>query len=646
MIICAIDIETRPAPGFEDYDKAALDHHRNEITKIALATSKGGSTCFDDVETFNVWLRALREVHNNPLDPPIFVGHNFKFDLKTLITKGAALTIEDYHHDTMLQAVANVDKIPDQWLADYGVARLQANKDAGANIHRDAGRYSLKTLAPYHLDIAPFWEVADHADAAYAIKDAVYTLQLFIKQAEVLKQNDCAAFYNNKLMQWARMILEAELRGVAIDMPMLEARKANSLAMADKWRGELLELWQEPMEAYGKQQAGQVDYQYAAMKEKALAKAKPEKKEAVAVRYDNLASAARDKLEPFNIDSPSQLMWLLKEYYGLDTTTFEGDESTGKSVLNRLASEGRTDITALLEYRKHTKLSQAFFPSYESMQWEKRLYCSFNLNGTRTGRLSSSDPNLQQVPGDLHSLFIAGPGRKLICYDLSNIEPMLLAYVTECPKLCKLVIEGRNFHDVNTKVFFDLPDMPDADIKTLHARERKVSKELGLLLLYGGGKKKIRESAQKYGFQFSMAVCEQMYNRFRKEYEAVFAFKKQLDRRLEAGEAIESLLGRQYKLPNRDDVYMKGLNTLIQSSASDLLVESASRAYKRFYKENLAFRPILFVHDEVILEGPEHEAKAAADILLEEMLGYTLTTPHGTIKLKAEGGIYDNWQKG
>jgi DNA polymerase I-like protein with 3'-5' exonuclease and polymerase domains len=643
-MIVAIDIETKPALGFESYEKAALDHHRNEITQIAWACSDGTAGVFSGLEPvlkINQKLSIWRE------NKPQFVGHNLKFDLKTLITKGAHLTVDDYGGDTMLQAVASFDKIPEDWLSHYEVKRQEENAKYKKQVHREAGQYSLKTLAPFHLGIAPFWETESHDNAEYALNDARYTLQLYLKQQEILMAQGTHDFYDKKIMGWARMILEAELRGVKLDLDLLERLDAESKIKAAEARNELIELWQEPMEEYGKLQYRQIDAQYEEMKARAINKAKTEKtKLSAVVRYDNLKQRAIEKIEPFNMDSPSQLMWLFRDYYGLDVNTFEGDESTGKSVLNRLASEGRQDVGKFLEYRKHTKLTKAFFPAYKSMHWDGRIYCGFNLNGTRTGRLSSSEPNLQQVPGELHSLFIAERDRRLLCYDLSNIEPILIAYITECPNLCKLLIDGRNFHDVNTKVFFDLPDsIPDSEIKKTYARERKVAKELGLLLLYGGGKKKIRESAQKYGFQFSMADCEQKYNRFRKQYDAVFQFKKQLDKRLEAGEAIKNLMGRHYKIPNRDDVYMKGLNTLIQSSASDLLVESAARAYRRYKAENIDAVPILFVHDETIVDASEADAERARDVLLQEMLSYNLTTPYGQIKLKAEGGINGYWQK-
>jgi DNA polymerase I-like protein with 3'-5' exonuclease and polymerase domains len=642
--LIVIDIETKPASGFEHYEKAALDQHRNEITQIAWAASTGEADCYSGPIAIEHLNRAILDWKARGAR---FGGHNFKFDLKTLITKGAFLNFNDYNEDSMLQAVANPNKIPVEWLQGYELLRQQTNDKLGKQVHREAGQYSLKTLAPYTLGVEPFWEVDGHDNAEYALTDAKHTLALITKQKELLQDLGADTFYKEKLIPWARMILEAEYRGIAIDLELLEKLKKESAVKAVEANKNLLVAWKAPMRTYYKLKKSALWAEYDQMKSVAVAKAKTAKtKQSAEIRYSKLAGKAKKKMERLNLNSPSQLMWLFRDYYGLDVTTFEGDESTGKSVLNRLASEGRHDIKYFLDYRKHTKLSQAFFPSYKTMQWEGRLFCNFNLNGTRTGRLSSSEPNLQQVPGDLHELFIAGPGRRLITKDLSNIEPILIGYITECPYLCGLLLEGRNFHDTNVKLLFPaLEAVPDKDIKKLHTKERNVAKEVGLLLLYGGGPKRIQESAQKHGFTFSFAECKQIYQRFRQAYAKVYEFKQTLDRKLENGEIVKNLMGRPYRIVDRDQVYMKGFNTLIQSSASDLLVESAKRANEAFEAQGIDAYITLLVHDECVINSREDHVVRAEEILLEKMLSYALPTPYGQIKLKAEGHVDATWKK-
>jgi DNA polymerase I-like protein with 3'-5' exonuclease and polymerase domains len=638
-MLLAIDIETAPADEFKDYEDAALDFHRNKITQIAWAAEDGRAGCFQTVSDLNNLLAERSDWE--------FIGHNFKFDLKTLIEKGAHLTFDSYCHDTMLQAVANYDKTPESWLTEYNVKRAQKNTELGKNVHRNAGQYSLKTLAPYHLGIEPFWEVDGHDDAEYATKDALYTLQLFKKQREILRHQGTEKFYTEKLMPWARMILEAEYTGIQLDLEKMKSKWAEADQKAKEAQNRLVDLWQEPILYYEKIQRQKIEKQYEGMKSAAILKAKTDKTKASAeIRYEALKEKALEKVEPFNMASPSQLMWLLRDYLQLDVTNLDGEDSTGKEVLKRLAEEGREDIKAFLDFRRYTKLSTAFFPSYNSMHWNGILHCNFNLNGTRTGRLSSSGPNLQQVPGDLHDLFIARPGYKLICYDLANIEPLLIAYASECPNLTALMIAGESFHDSNVKLFFDVPEeTPLSEIKAKYPRERKVAKEIGLACLYGAGPKRIRASAMKYGFNLSESEVKRNYEKFKTYYKAIYDYKKELDKRLENGEAVKNLLGRQYTIPVKQDVYLKGFNTYIQSSASDLLIEGARRTRTELKQKDLDARPLLLVHDELVVEALEDQAPDVEKIIVKNILGFTLRTQLGEIKLKAEGGIHNHWSK-
>src|SRR5690606_17483037 len=102
-----------------------------------------------------------------------------------------------------------------------------------------------------------------------------------------------------------------------------------------------------------------------------------------------------------NYSSPQQMSWLLKDYLKLDITDPQGEESTSKAVLNKLAATGREDIRAYLDWREADKVLTMYLPTYRELQVEGIIHPSFNLTGTRTGRTSSSAPNLQQVPPKL-----------------------------------------------------------------------------------------------------------------------------------------------------------------------------------------------------------------------------------------------------
>jgi DNA polymerase-1 len=362
-----------------------------------------------------------------------------------------------------------------------------------------------------------------------------------------------------------------------------------------------------------------------------------ERVQRIRTRYQRLFDAARASCEPFNLDSPVQMAWLLRDHLGYDITNFEGEESTGVEVLERLAAEGKEDVKQLLEYREGSKLVTAFFPSYREMAWEGRIHATFMLGRTRTGRTASSSPNLQQVPGHIRDIFVADPGHSFIIRDYSGIEPVVIAYYSQDPILCDLLINrGGNFHSFNTPAFFPYVDCPMEEVKALFPKERDAAKELGLMLLYGGGWRRIKICMMKRGFKVSDAECRDRYEAFKELYQGVYDFKlKSLDPLLASGKAVTNLLGRKLRV-SKDDVHMKGLNTLVQSSASDLLLHSSYKIACSSFG-----LPRLWVHDEVLVSARK-PAENAIDAI---MTSYKLPTPYGNLPLKVEGHVAKYWKK-
>lgn len=644
MKLAALDIETAPGPGFEEYEDAALDLNRSKITIIAV-DGPHGRICHRDISELSAYADTD------------FITHGGKFDFKTLGAKNAPLDLNQFAHDTMLMGVALTHKIPQAWLDKYDEKRRALNAELGKKVHREAGKHSLKTMAPYFLGVDPFWEVADHNDEAYALKDVVYTKALFEELKGQLEKEGGWEFYFEKLMPWARMLTMAELTGVQIDFDLMAVKEKETQEIKVATEAELKRYWAPSFAAYHDEQVKEVRESYAPKRMAAIQKLKfptlkdqekaaarhAEKVAATSARYAELEQKAIEGLKPFNLNSVDQLKWLLKTQLGLDITKFSDDEeSTGKAVLERLAGEGREDVRCFLNYRKAAKLVQAFFPSYREMAFNGCIHTNFNANGTRTGRLSSNGPNLQQVPGDLHALFKARPGKKLICYDLSNIEPLLIAYVTEDYNLCKLYIEEKaNFHDKNVEIMFGIEKCD----KKLHKAERDLAKEVGLSILYGAGKNRVNESSAKRGFPWGLKRSADVVKGLRAYYEGVWEYKTELDERIASGELIRNVFGRPVVVENADDIYMQGFNTFIQGSGSDLLLESTVRAWSRMMEEGLDAVPLLFVHDEVIVEAAEKDAERANAILVEELTRWELQTAYGTIRTSCEGGIFDNWRK-
>lgn len=643
----ALDLETTCGLDCEGACEHALDPFRNRITVIGAYYERKDEAhrrIFRTLAELDSWLRSC--------EPGVeLVGHNLKFDLRSLAAKGLELS-HLWADDTMLMASTLTTKVSEEFLMSYELERKQRNSELPkGKSHREASLHSLKTLAPYFLKVPPFWEdPTNHDNEAYVLTDCEYTYRLAALFEALLKEEGTHSFYQGKLLPWTRMLYEMEKRGVALDLQALAQADQAAQAEAQKARQTLLETWAGAFAAYQGVQLERLRVEYQAMTEKALAKLKdptPEKLAKTTERYLALRAKAEARVEPLNLDSHAQLTWLLKEHLKLDITDFDGGETTGKPVLARL-SACRPDIATFLEYRKQQKLTQAFFPSYRQMQVEGAIHCSFNPAQVRTGRLSSSNPNLQQVPGHLHRLFVARPGYLLATQDESAIEPRLLCYYSGDKNLFDILAKGLDFHNFNTAIFFDLKDEErDApDFKLRRKLERDVGKEVALALMYGAGKFRLMESAQKRGFFWSNKDASYKLDKFKDYYSDLFKYREEgLYPSLRARMPMTNLFGRQFIFENPHDVQMKGLNTLIQSSASDLVLESARRMSERWREKKLDARLLLLIHDEVVSEVPEEHADECTRDMTECLTDYRLMTPHGRVELKTEGRVAREWTK-
>jgi DNA polymerase-1 len=432
------------------------------------------------------------------------------------------------------------------------------------------------------------------------------------------------------------MLLEAELKGIKIDLNELGIKQASNTLHAECLKKELEKMWTKEIKLYHHNERRRITKHYRELYKKAITKTSNQN--LCLTRYQSLLKKAINRIEPFNIDSPSQLNWLFK-YKGYNTINMDGKDSTGREILESLSKENLPDIDLLLEYKKYKKLCTAFFPSYKDMQYNSCIHGTFNPTGTRTGRLSSSEPNLQQIPSDLHSLYVARPDHKLITYDFAAIEPRIIAYLTEDPVLYEIFNQSLDFHGLNTKIFFGL-DCDISEVKEKYPKERKVGKEVGLALFYGAGARRLQQSAQKHGFVWSLEDCQQRCRKFRETYKQVFDYKRELDKTLEHS-YVTNILGRPIYIERIENIYMTGFNTLIQSSASDLLLEAAYKAWQHF--DNC--HPLLFVHDEVVFECPSIKANEYAELLADYMRSFKMPTQHGNIEIAVEGGLNDAWIK-
>jgi len=625
-----------------DIETTGLDPYRDEITCVGIYGRDGNvSRVYRDLDQLDYDLRTKYNGWG-------LVGHNFKFDIHFLVNNGFDLSflLGRWEHDTQFMSHVLTDKVSEQYLEWYETKRVELNKELPVGYsHRKTRGSSLKVLAPYWLDVPPFWEdPTSHDDDEYVLKDCKYTWDLCKMFKTKLNAKGQYSFYKDRMMNWGKMLMEAEKRGIMInDEKLIESIYEHS-TKAEQLKRELDEEWAGPNVLYKHAQTVLIHQKYSEMSNQALLKAKANNVDKTIARYNTLRDKAVAKIEDLNYDSPKQMLWLLKDHFGLPVKTVEGKESTGKAVLESIANKGRKDVGKFLEWRKANKILTAFLPTYQKLQYKGVVHPTFNLTGTRTGRLSSSGPNMQQVPPSLYKIFKPRDGYKYIQYDLASIEAALIAYYSGDPMLFDVIQSGQSIHNANARVFFNL-DCDIKDVKDKYPEERYASKHVGFALFYGAGTNRIKHTFANFGFMIDKGQAYQMHQNFKEYYKQAAQFHKDITNDFAQGNVKMNVMGRPIKIQDPEDAYMKGFNTLVQSSASDLNIRAGELAREQWIKEGLDCQILLFIHDCIVAEVKEEHAVRADQILKESMTGFNLTNSLGKIILAVEGGIKTAWEK-
>jgi DNA polymerase-1 len=348
----------------------------------------------------------------------------------------------------------------------------------------------------------------------------------------------------------------------------------------------------------------------------------------------------------FNISSPPQLREVLFDRLQLSRKGVRRGKtglSTDVDVLTRLAADHPLPAK-ILEHRGLAKLKSTYVDALPAAVDPQtgRLHTSFNQTVAATGRLSSSDPNLQNVPirgvegRRIRSAFCAAEGHVLIGADYSQIELRLLAHFSNDPALVEAFRSGHDVHArTAAEVFGVLPG-------TVTPEMRRTAKVINFGILYGMGAQRL---ARELGI--AVAEAERYIGSYFERYSGVRAYMEGV--RMEAKELgyVTTLLGRRRSLPeisSRDRNLAQAaertaINTPIQGSAADVIKLAMIGIDRRLEAENLQAHMILQVHDELLVETTERDVEAARAIVLAEMEGaYRLRVP-----LEVEVGIGRNW---
>lgn len=650
-LVVALDIET-----------TGLDAYRDEIHMCGLWDGETYTCVRNDIQ---LQMLLLNKYANYDI-----VGHRTDFDLKFLLVKKWILPrdlIGRTAHDTRIIGSLLKQRVPKEFLDNYEVLRKELNKTLPkGSTHREGSPLSLKTMAPWYLKVPMFWETpGDHNNEEYNQLDCVYTYRLFQLLAPRLKDEGSWDFYTNRMLEWTKMVREMEIKGISISMDELGVLEKEYEQERAQLKLKLDEHWAEAHSTHDWNLRSEITERYHQMASAAITKKsrgtgtdgspilyslKQDQIDKITKRYEKMQCKAMDRLNAaggarLNYSSPAQMTWLLRDYLGLNITDPEGEESTGKAVLNRLAAEGREDIRHFLEWRKADKILTMYLPTYRELQVEGIIHPSFNLTGTRTGRTSSSGPNLQQVPPKLYRLFRPRSGYRFVQYDLAGIEAALIALYSGDKTLYGILANGDSIHDHNVHTLLPLfglssEDYRISDVASKLPQQRKCVKNMGFAVFYGAGWRRISQVFAAGGFPITDAQATHGLDLLKRKYPEAFSFHKQITEVFESGETVRNMFGRPITMQAHENCYMQGFNTLIQSSASDLNIESCYRATKRTNAS-----PLLLIHDFIMLEAKEAQAEEAAKILTECMTTYRLESEHGPIQLRVEGGVSEIWEK-
>ena len=340
------------------------------------------------------------------------------------------------------------------------------------------------------------------------------------------------------------------------------------------------------------------------------------------VEYAAKVRAARDAVhraagsQDFDVDSLPQLIEVFRRVgVPLHTETASGRPSLTKDTLKLLAR--RLPIAkAVMEYRAAAKLKGTYIDSLAAkLDGEGYLHPAFKSHGTRTGRLSSSNPNCQNIPPAMRAAFLAPEGQVLAMLDYSQIELRLVAHYSQDPVLLDAF---RSDEDVHTRTAIEVFGQTD-DAEEM-ARRRKIGKNLNFAICYGAGPAKIAAMSG-----VSEAESRAHLDRFYQVYGRLARWKREVVLRARATGEVSNLYGRKRWLPILTDpsqrdtrAYLKAervaVNTLIQGSAADLFKETILNVARFLEERRARTRVVLNVHDELVFYVPHEELALLTDV--------------------------------
>lgn len=330
--------------------------------------------------------------------------------------------------------------------------------------------------------------------------------------------------------------------------------------------------------------------------------------------------------------------------------------SSGKSALkkfkhytpkNERQEEGLKFVKLLLEYKKLSKLKSTFVDGLKEVIYDDgRVHGSFNILGAKSGRLSSSDPNLQNLPSQdeddkyrIRELFIADEGYDMLAFDFSNLEVRILAHFSQDEGLLDMFYRDVDAHGATSVLMFDLDCHPN-EVKEKYPTERSMAKTLSFGLLYGMSSRTLyytlmemgvdledKELQGKFGARSGFDLAQVLYDKYFETFPKVKEFKEQQVLKAQKNGYVKTILGRKKRLPdiNSDDYKQRGYserlssNAVIQGSAADVLIACQIKLIENERLNELGLQQLSQIHDEILFQVPKENTREVIPIIKKEM---------------------------
>ncbi|MEI0611503.1 DNA polymerase I [Brachyspira pilosicoli] len=544
-----------------DFETTGLDTLTDEIIGISFAIKSKEAFYLDLSGRTNIDKEACKKLVFDTLakEDIKIIGHNLKYEYKMM--RAIDKKMGNMYFDTMVAAYLINPSRGRYNMDDLALSYLSYNTIKYSDITDNAK----KTL----LDV----ELKDVVE--YACEDADITFRFYEYFAPLLNTYNLEELFFNVEMPLISVLADMEFDGVYISTEKMKSLSEEYASLLEKTKEKIY------------QQAG----------------------------------------EEFNLQSPKQLEYILFEKLKINSTkkTKTGAHSTDEEVLKDLARNNVKIAEYMLTYRKYSKLKNTYLDVFPTLVHKKtnRIHAFFNQTVTATGRLSSSEPNLQNIPArgeegkDIRNTFIAEKGNVLIAADYSQIELRLLAHFSNDPVLVEAF---KNNDDIHRKTAMKIYSVSKEHVTP---SMRNTAKIINFSIIYG---------KTAFGLSKELNISRKEADDFIKGYFSTYSqvkpFCEKVIEDVKAKGYVRTMLGRIRDLSKtinssnavvRNEAERMALNTLIQGSAADMIKVAMIAIHKEFKNHFKTAKIVMQVHDELVVEVSEKESDKAMTIMKEIM---------------------------